>query len=112
MLKRTSVRILSLSVFLCLPADFSDVDKYLNRADVRKKLGVPKGRKYMRICVSRALRILVACMVHCQSSEYPSRVWRWTTCSSSKFPMAELLTQCSCRWQECNMEINSQFMGV
>lgn len=28
-----------------LPADFSALDKYLNRADVREKFGVPKGRK-------------------------------------------------------------------
>jgi len=26
-------------------ADFSDVDDYLNRKDVREKLGVPKGRQ-------------------------------------------------------------------
>jgi hypothetical protein len=44
----------------CVTADFSALDKYLNKPETRKKLGVPKGRKYVLLLADVTLMHMVS----------------------------------------------------
>jgi hypothetical protein len=54
---------------LCFVADFSALDKYLNLPETQKKLGVPKGRKYV-ITFSLDVHKAFACASNAQLVTY------------------------------------------